>query len=148
MKLPRIQVEQIRAILDGEVFDWAFQKLKSSETMDEMKYSDFIEVSDGDIERYVTENGFSANTVYEADSLKACRSHEADDHICILAVPGGWEVFYSERGETRDHVRCTTKVDAQREVLRRLIRGARIALNHRYRAAHPELDLPPPSEME
>jgi len=37
---------------------------------------------------------------------------------------------------------------ARREVVRRLMTGARISLKHRYRLAHPEENLPLPGEMD
>ena len=77
------------------------------------------------------------------------RGGDADDHLCIAPKPDGrWSVYYTERGERSDEVVVSSLADARREVIHRLMVSARISLNHRFKLAHPELDLPLPSEMD
>lgn len=135
--------EQIRAILSPSVFRWAVEQLPAGRSIDDVKFSDLISVTEDEIFTYVQENGFDPNTVVERRAASG-----ADDRICLLPEPDGrWRVYYIERGIKSGERVLPSEAEARREVVRDLLRSARIALNHRYRLAHPEEDLPSPSEM-
>lgn len=139
------KIEQIQAILSWNTFRWAVNQLQSNETIDEKQYSDFISVTPDEIEDYVKAHGFPDRAVKVVGKGKGIF---AEDQICIVEVPSGWEVFYMERGQRSEQALLPSFDEAQREVIRRMIETAKIQLNHRYRHAHPELNLPRPSEMD
>ena len=139
------KTEQIRAILAGNTFRWAVNQLQPDETINEKRYSDFISVAPDEVEEYVREHGFpqhSVEVIYKGQGVFA------EDKLCIVESPPGWDVFYIERGHRSDESSFLSLDEARREVIRRMIETAKIELNHRYRNAHPELNLPRPSEMD
>jgi hypothetical protein len=140
--------EQIRAILSGDTWDWALAQLSAGERIYFKRFRDFIQVNEKDVEQYVAQHGFDARVVFESSEPGAWLRIEAGDHICIANVGRIWEVFYTERGERHSESRFPTREEAVREVVHRLIEGARICLNHRYRLSHPDENLPSPSEMD
>jgi hypothetical protein len=137
--------EQIVAILSGNVSEWARSQLGPGQSMDDRRYSDFISVTPEEIEDYVRQKGFPGTYVKEAP---LGHSSVADDQLCIVEQPSGWEVYYIERGVKSERSYFTAHLDARREVIGRMVESAKVMLNHRYRHAHPELHLPPPSEMD
>jgi hypothetical protein len=137
--------EQIDAILGNYPDRWAQAQLKPGETMDDKRYHDLIRVTQDDIYRYVQAHGFPRLTVYEEGSPNAI---QGDDQLWIVRSGDRWEVSYVERGNKNAQSQCDMLEEARREVIRRKMRSARITLNHRYRNAHPELNLPPPDEMD
>jgi hypothetical protein len=135
--------EQIQAILDWDTFRWAQSHLPESRTIDDIRFSDLISVTEEDVYEHVLRNGFPDRTVAEGDAARW-----ADDRLCLVPIEDGrWGVYYTERGVRSDEVTLPSHAAARREVVRRLMRGARIDLNSRYRLAHPGEMLPPPSEM-
>ncbi len=138
-------IEQIQAILSGNTFRWAVNQLQPGETIDEKRYSDFISVTPEEIESYVKEQGFPGRAV---KVISKGQGVFAEDQICIVEVASGWEVFYTERGQRSEQMLLSSFEEACREVIRRRIETAKIELNHRYRNAHPGLNLPYPSQMD
>jgi hypothetical protein len=137
--------EQIVAILSGQTSGWARAQLAPGQSMDDRRYSDFIRVTPDEIEEYVRGKGFPGTYIVEAP---LGHTSAADDQVCIVEQPSGWEVYYTERGVKSETATFTTHVEARREVIRRMVELAKVTLNHRYRYAHPEPNLPPPSEMD
>lgn len=136
--------EQIQAILDWNTFRWAQSHLPESKTIDDVRFRDLISVTEDDVYAYVLRNGFSDRTVAEGDAARW-----ADERLCLVPLDDGrWAVYYIERGTRSEEVKVSSHAEARREVVRRLMTGARIDLNHRYRLAHPGEKLPPPSDME
>lgn len=136
--------EQIRAILDWNTFRWAQAQLPENKSIDDVRFRDLISVTEDDVYDYVLRNGFPDRTVAEGEGARL-----ADDRLCLAPLEDGrWVVYYTERGTRTDEVTVSSHAEARREVVRRLVRSARIDLNHRYRLAHPDEALPPPSEMD
>ncbi|GIM63595.1 hypothetical protein Pve01_80930 [Planomonospora venezuelensis] len=136
--------DQIQAILGSNIFRWAQSRLPITKTMDDVRFSDFFSVTEDEVYEYVLANGFDGQAVAEGDAASG-----ADDPLCAVPLEDGrWTVYYTERGVRSDEVKVPSHSAARREVVRRLMRSARIDLNHRYRLAHPEESLPPPSEMD
>jgi hypothetical protein len=112
--------------------------------MDDVRFRDLISVTEDEVYEYVLTNGFPEQVVVEVDAAQG-----ADDRLCSVPLDDGrWVVYYTERGVRSDEVKVPSHEAARREVVRRLMRGARIDLNHRYRLAHPDESLPRPSEMD
>jgi len=44
-----------------------------------------------------------------------------DEAYCLAIVPGGWSVWYAERGERRDEVTFDTEDEACAELLLRVV---------------------------
>jgi hypothetical protein len=133
--------QQISAILSWDAWQWAVDHLPEGETIDGVRFRDLISVTEDDVFEFVTTYGFNEGVVVEHD--------DADDHLCIVPAPDGrWSVYYTERGKRSEEVVLPSLAAARREVVHRLMTSARIALNHRFKLAHPEMDLPLPSEME
>jgi hypothetical protein len=144
-KTLKSKTEQIQVILTGNTFRWAVNQLQPPEIIDEKRYSDFISVTPDEIEAYVKEHGFpehSVEVIYKGQGVFA------EDKLCIVETPPGWEVFYIERGQRSDESSYLSLEEACREVIQRRIKTAKIELNHRFHNAHPELNLPRPSEMD
>lgn len=111
--------------------------------MDDVRYLDLISVTEDDVLEHVRRHGFDERVVAERDAARL-----ADDCICMVPEPDGrWRVYYTERGIRSDERVLPSEADARRDVVRSLMRSARLSLNHRYRLAHPDEPLPPPSEM-
>jgi hypothetical protein len=140
--------EQIRAILSYDTWNWAVNQLGPQDSIDEKRFRDFISVTESEVEQYVHEHGFDKRVVFESKDAGAWLRLDADDHICITKNNEMWEVFYTERGKRSQEASFPSWNGAAREVVRRLFEGAKIMLNHRYRLAHPEMNLPLPSEMD
>ena len=144
--------EQIRAILSSpsHILRWAASQLPQGQTLSDRRYSDFIRVTRDDVVRYARQHGFPSRLVYEsADGSYS--SPGPDDHLCIVHDASGrrpWAVFYSERGQNSEYSYFTTQEEAYQEVANRIIQNVKFLLNANYRHAHPELNLPPPTEME
>ena len=136
--------DQIQAILSWNTFRWALVNLPESATIDDVRFRDLIKVSEDDVHNYALQHGFPESVVAERDAART-----ADDRLCIVPLDDGtWSVYYSERWTRSDPVVVSSLAAARREVVRRLMTGARISLNHRYRLAQPEENLPLPSEMD
>jgi hypothetical protein len=135
--------EQIEAILSWDIFRWAVGQLPPTVSIDDVRFRDLISVSEQDVFDYVVEHGFSESLVAERDAARF-----ADDRLCMVPMDDGrWSVYYTERGVISDQVTVPSEAAARREIVHRLWTGAKVSLNHRYRLAHPDEDLPPPSEM-
>jgi hypothetical protein len=141
----RDKEEQIKAILKGDTFHWALDQLVPGESIENKKYSDFVSVSVEDIYDYVMANGFPLNTVEE---LRKGEAGYYYDNLRIEEVENGWEVYGIERDRKSVIMLFPSLEEARKETLRRKIVSAKVELNHRYCLAHPELNLPKPSEME
>jgi hypothetical protein len=141
----KTEIEQIHAIFEGDTFHWAINQLLPNENIDNKRYSDFISVHFDDIEEYIRENGFPSGTIEEVEKGQ---SPLRDDCLCMEEKTNGWEVYYIERGKRSEQKVFQSLFEARREVIRRMIASAKIVLNHRYRNAHPEMNLPRPSEMD
>jgi len=122
------ETQQIVAILGPNIFAWAVNRLPEGIGIDDVRYGDLISVTEDDVFAYVAAHGFDQRVVAE-DAV-------ADDRICIVTSACGWRVFYTERGTLSDESEFPSRNDARRDVVRRLMRGARIVLNHRYWHAH------------
>lgn len=120
--------EQIAAILGPDIFRWAGSLLPDDVGIDDVRHRDLIDVSEDEVMSYVTTNGFNTLVVAE-DAVD-------DDRICIVQKADGWHVFYTERGSVSEEAMFAERDDARREVVRRLMKLARIMLNHRYWHAH------------
>lgn len=135
--------EQIRAILGPDVFRWTLERLPPGRSIDDVRFRDLISVSEDDVLEYVRRNGFDGRVVAERDAARG-----ADDRICMIPeADGRWLVYYIERGLKSDERVLPSEADARRHIVRTLLKSVRISLNHRYRLAHPDEPLPPPSEM-
>lgn len=135
--------EQVRAILGQRTFYWACEQLRDGESMDDLMFRDFISVTEEDIYQFVLVHGFNERDVIQITNFMP------SEGTCINELQDGrWMVFYTERGKVSQETIVSALADARREVIHRMMRSARISLNHRYRYAHPELDLPPPSQMD
>lgn len=133
--------EQIRAVLSGDVWHWALPQLPPGLSIDDLRFRDFIAITEDDILAHVAAHGFGDGIVVEGGDANEC-------HCLVPDGQGRWAVYYSERG-ARSRETVVDDLDAaRREVVHRLMDSARISLNHRYRLAHPELNLPRPSEMD
>ena len=140
----RSRQEQIEAILSWNTFVWAREQLPPGKSMDDFRFRDFISVTEDDVYDFVLSNGFSPRVVAERDETR-----RADNKLCIAPLEDGrWIVYYTERGQRSEEVKVPSQAAARHEVVRRLMDNARINLNHRYRSAHPEMDLPGPREMD
>lgn len=127
-----------------DVWHWGLNHLPDGKTFDDIRFRDLITVSENDVFNFVTANGFNERVVAERDAARW-----ADDQLCIVPeADGRWSVCYSERGKKYDEVVLPSLADARREVVHRMMTSARISLNHAFRLAHPEMDLPLPSEMD
>jgi len=123
---------------------WGLNHLPAGKTFDDIRFRDLITVSEDDVYDFVIANGFNERMVAEREAAR-----HADDQLCIVPeADGRWSVYYTERGMKHDEVVLPSLADARREVVRRLMTSARISLNATFRLAHPEMDLPPPSEMD
>lgn len=112
--------------------------------MDDVRFRDFFSVTEDEVCDHVLAHGFDDRTVAEGRAARG-----ADDRLCAVPLDDGrWTVYYTERGIRSAEVTVPSQSEARREVVRRLMRSARIDLNHRYRLAHPEESLPLPSEMD
>lgn len=135
--------EQVRAILGDRTFRWACAQLRDDEAIDDFRFRDFINVTEEDIYQFALANGFD-----QWDDLRVA-GPMLGEGTYICGLPGGrWTVFYTDRGEISQETSVSTLADARREVIRRMMDMARIELNHRFKSAHPELDLPRPSQMD
>lgn len=135
--------EQIRAIIGMRTWKWGLANLPAGKSIDDVRFQDLVSVTEDDVYEYVLEHGFDPSTVAVRDEAR-----RADDRICLVPeVDGRWRVYYTERGQVSDETVLPSEAHARREVVARLMRLARINLNHRYRLAHPDEDLPPPDEM-
>lgn len=133
--------EQIRAILSWNTWHWAVRQLGDGETMDNVRFRDLVSVTEDDVYDYVVVHGFNERAVVERG--------DAEDHLCIVPKANGrWTVYYTERGMRSDEIVLASLAEARREVVHRLMVSARIALNHNFKLAHPEMHLPLPSEMD
>ncbi|MBW3625724.1 MAG: hypothetical protein KY468_20205 [Armatimonadetes bacterium] len=141
----RPKEEQIKAILSGDPFRWAVEQLADHETMDEKRYSDFINVTPEEAEEFVKEHGFPEDAV--CDETKG-PPFIREDRLCIESLNNRWDVYYFERGHYNQFTHHTSYEEARREIINRMIQSAKIALNSRFRYAHPELKLPLPDLME
>ena len=139
--------EQIKAILSWNTFRWACEQLSDSSEIDQKKYADFISVTAEEICEFVRTNGFDDRAVFVCSTQDRWDNFKSDDHLCICEEKGGWIVFYTERGQRSAEARFSTREQAEAEIVRRLIVSAKVSLNHRYKNAHPDLNLPKPSEM-
>ena len=138
------RVEQIQAVLSWDTFSWALTHLPESKTIDDVRFSDLISVTEDAIYEYVLAHGFPERAVAEGDAARW-----ADDRLCLVPLDDGrWTVYYTERGIRSDELQVPSHAAARREVVHRLMKSARISLNHRYRLAHPYESLPSPSEMD
>jgi hypothetical protein len=141
--MPRVE-EQLRAILSWDAFKWALVNLPAHTSIDDIRFRDLISVTEEDMYAYVVEHGFPQHVVAERDAARF-----ADDQICIAPLDDArWSVYYTERGRRSGEVITPSFAAARREVVHLLMTSARIALNSRYRLAHPDEDLPLPSEMD
>jgi hypothetical protein len=120
--------EQIVAILGPDVFKWAVRSLPDGVDIDDVRFRDLISVTEEDLLAHVTSHGFDQRVVAE--------NAVVDDHICIVQADTGWRVFYTERGIVSEEAMFGSRDEARHEVVRRLMRLARIMLNHRYWHAH------------
>jgi hypothetical protein len=135
--------DQIRAILGPNIFRWAEEQLPPDASIDDFRFSDLVSVTEEDVFAYVQDHGFDPRVVAERDAAKY-----ADDRICLVPEPDGrFRVYYTERGIRSDERVLPSEVAARRWIVHDLIKSARISLNHRYKLAHPDEDLPRPSEM-
>ena len=125
--------EQIAAILGPDIFRWAIAQLPEGVAIDAVRYRDLIDVSEDELFGFVLEHGFDRRVVSE--------NAVDDDHICLVRSGDQWHVFYTERGTVSQEAWFDRRDDAVREIVRRLMRLARIVLNSRYWHAH---DLPFP----
>lgn len=139
---------QIRALLGPDPFRWAVDRIGGrallGRTIDDVRYHDLITVSDEQVHAWVDDHGFDERTVSDG--------RLAEDLLCITRADGpdgrtGWAVSYVERGRAEQLAWFPTRTAARHDVVDRLLERARVLLNHRYRLAHPDEDLPPPSEM-
>jgi hypothetical protein len=136
---------QIRAILASGTWEYALAHLSDRETIDDIRFRDLITVSEDDVYAHVLEHGFDERRVSErrADPIMD------DGKFCILpSQDGRWRVFFLERGQRSPERVLPSLAAARKHVVHELLRSARISLNHRFKLAHPELELPPPSEMD
>lgn len=138
------QLAQIQAIFAVNTFPWALKQLLPNESIDEKRYSDFITVTAEDLYQSVITQGFPPATVEE---LALGQPGYLYDGLRIEATETGWEVYGIERDQRSDVQSYPSLEAARREVIRRCLVSAKIMLNHRYRLAHPELNLPDPSQM-
>lgn len=120
--------EQVRAILGHDVFKWAVKRLPDGLDIDDVRYRDLISVTEEEVVAHVSASGFDRRVVAEGAVI--------DDHICIVQTGREWLVFYTERGKVSEEATFGSRDEARREVVRRLIRLARVMLNHRYWHAH------------
>lgn len=138
---------QIRALLGPDPFRWAVERIGGrtlGRTIDDVRYRDLVTASDEQVHDWVDDHGFDPRTVSDG--------RLAEDLLCITPGEGpegdpGWAVSYVERGRAERLAWFPTHHEARHDVVDRLLERARILLNHRYRLAHPDEDLPPPSEM-
>ena len=137
--------EQIRAVLSWNTFQWAASLLAPDETMDDKTYRDFITVTPEEMEEYVIHYGFPRGAVCDKT---VGPPFDPEDRICIETIHNQWNVYYFKRGHSSDLTQHSSFEEARREVIDRLMTGAKIALNQRYRHAHPEQNLPSTSEMD
>lgn len=137
--------EQIRAILTGNTFNFAHDYMPEGKSIDDIRFRDLISVDEDEVFAYVVKHGFDERIVSEPSAHPLMD----DDTICIVPEPDGrWRVFNLERGQCGLEEVLPSLAAARKHVVHRLVRSARVSLNHRFRLAHPELDLPLPSEME
>jgi hypothetical protein len=135
--------DQIRAVLSHNVSRWVRDRLPAGRSLQDVRFRDVITVDEDDVLDHVRREGFDEYVVVTGENART-----ADGRLCIVPEPDGrWCVYYTERGRQRDEVTVPTYADGEREVVRRLIRSARIDLNARYRSAHPDENLPLPLEM-
>lgn len=138
------RTDQIKAILSGVAFHWAIKQLLPGESIDDKRYVDFISVDTGEIYEYVKINGFPMGAVEE---LRRGEPGYYYDCIRIEETDHGWQVYGIDRDQRSDIKTFPSLEDARKEVVQRRMISAKIELNHRYRNAHPELNLPNPSQM-
>ena len=129
--------EQIAAILGPNIFRWAASRLPKGVSLDDVRFRDLISVTENDVRAHVTHHGFDSRVVAE-DAVM-------DDRICIVHSGASWRVFYTERGKASAEAQFESKDSASADVVRRLMRLARINLNSRYWHAH---GLPYPCDDE
>ncbi len=134
---PRPKSEQIKAILSGDLMRWALGQLFPGQTLEDAKYGDFLEVTPAEILAFVEKYGFPKR-IASANS----------SHFVIEESGKTWKVVLLNPQGALETIPFGSLKEARLKIIRLSICQAKSQLNARYRAVHPDLHLPPATEME
>lgn len=128
--------EQLESLLTGRALAMAQKYIGSNQTLEDFRFVDMISIQEEELYRFAESKKF--NFV----SFSVPR-----DGWNISQEENGAKLFFKERGDVVECHKCDNISDAKKMLIHMIWTAAKIQLNHRYKTAHPELNLPRPSEM-
>ncbi len=122
--------EQVETVLtkSDSVRAWAIEQLPKGITMEDRHFGHFISAEPKDFESYILRFGFDASLV----SI----GKPTEEHYCIDKIDNNVQVYYVERGKMTNVEYFKTHSEAEKRVLRKLVRTVYVDLSYAYRDKH------------